>query len=241
MIPFFRKIRKKMADDNRPLKYMRYAIGEIVLVVIGILIALAINNWNEEKNKHQVEIISLKEVINNLQMDANDLNYNLATDSLTLKSLQSVLLCISTAIPYNDTLAADFGRISYFTNFMNNKSAYENLKSEGFNIINNDSLRFLIVEYYDHTSKVLVNVENEFINKNENLFIKPFMIRNFDYASMFKPAYPNDYEALLKNPEFKSIVSTKIEHYKWKMQLSKDCKKKAIEIIAALNKELDLH
>ena len=39
MIPFFRKIRKKMADDNRPLKYMRYAIGEVVLVVIGILIA----------------------------------------------------------------------------------------------------------------------------------------------------------------------------------------------------------
>ena len=37
-----------MADDNRPLKYARYAIGEVVLVVIGILIALQINNWNEE-------------------------------------------------------------------------------------------------------------------------------------------------------------------------------------------------
>jgi len=49
MIPFFRKIRKKMADDNRPLKYMRYAIGEIILVVIGILIALQINNWNQER------------------------------------------------------------------------------------------------------------------------------------------------------------------------------------------------
>ena len=55
MIPFFRKIRNppageagKMADDNKPLKYIRYAIGEIVLVVIGILIALAINNWKKE-------------------------------------------------------------------------------------------------------------------------------------------------------------------------------------------------
>jgi len=47
MIPFFRKIRKKMADDNKPMKYMRYAIGEILLVVIGILIALQVNNWNE--------------------------------------------------------------------------------------------------------------------------------------------------------------------------------------------------
>jgi len=48
MIPFFRRIRKKMADDNKPIKYMRYAIGEIVLVVIGILIALQINNWRNE-------------------------------------------------------------------------------------------------------------------------------------------------------------------------------------------------
>jgi hypothetical protein len=43
MIPFFRRIRKKMADDNKPVKYMRYAFGEILLVVIGILIVLQIN------------------------------------------------------------------------------------------------------------------------------------------------------------------------------------------------------
>jgi len=49
MINFFRKIRKKLADDNKPLKYMRYAIGEILLVVIGILIALQINAWNTDR------------------------------------------------------------------------------------------------------------------------------------------------------------------------------------------------
>jgi len=49
MINFFRRIRKRLAEDNKPLKYLRYAIGEIVLVVIGILIALQINNWNERR------------------------------------------------------------------------------------------------------------------------------------------------------------------------------------------------
>ena len=49
MINFFRKIRKKLADDNKPLKYMRYAIGEIALVVVGILIALQINNWSKKQ------------------------------------------------------------------------------------------------------------------------------------------------------------------------------------------------
>jgi len=49
MINFLRKIRKKLADDNKPLKYMRYAIGEIVLVVVGILIALSINKTKAQQ------------------------------------------------------------------------------------------------------------------------------------------------------------------------------------------------
>ena len=55
MLSFFRKIRKNMADDNRPLQYARYAIGEIVLVLVGILIALQINNWNEERKEQKAE------------------------------------------------------------------------------------------------------------------------------------------------------------------------------------------
>jgi len=49
MINFFRKKRKTLADENKTLKYARYAIGEIVLVVIGILIALQINTWNQDR------------------------------------------------------------------------------------------------------------------------------------------------------------------------------------------------
>ncbi len=62
MIPFFRKIRKKLADDNKPLKYLRYAIGEIVLVVIGILIALQINNWNQWRQEREVEKTVLEQL-----------------------------------------------------------------------------------------------------------------------------------------------------------------------------------
>jgi len=65
MINFFRKIRKKLADDNKRLKYMRYAIGEIVLVVIGILIALSINNWNEKNKTVRLE----KQYLKRLKLD----------------------------------------------------------------------------------------------------------------------------------------------------------------------------
>jgi len=62
MIPIFRKTRKKMADDNKPAKYLRYAIGEIALVVIGILIALQINNWNQERILNNEEETILKDI-----------------------------------------------------------------------------------------------------------------------------------------------------------------------------------
>src|SRR5210317_996611 len=72
MIKFFRKIRKTLADDNKPLKYLRYAIGEIVLVVIGILIALQINNWNEQRKDRIIEKQILDEMLISLKSD-NDI------------------------------------------------------------------------------------------------------------------------------------------------------------------------
>ena len=61
MIKFFRKIRQNLIIENKTSKYFKYAIGEIILVVIGILIALQINNWNENRNKTD-EIESLMQV-----------------------------------------------------------------------------------------------------------------------------------------------------------------------------------
>jgi len=65
MIHFFRKIRKKLADDNKSLKYARYAVGEILLVVIGILIALSINNWNQNR----LNQLDKKEILSKLQIE----------------------------------------------------------------------------------------------------------------------------------------------------------------------------
>ena len=60
MINLFGRIRKKLSDDNKPLKYMMYALGEIILVVIGILIALQINNWNEDRKRSVIEIMNCR-------------------------------------------------------------------------------------------------------------------------------------------------------------------------------------
>lgn len=86
MINFFRKIRKKMAANNRPLEYMKYAIGEIVLVVLGILIALQVNDLNESEKQKQGLINKLykveDELITNIKYFDFTLEYNLQQDSL---------------------------------------------------------------------------------------------------------------------------------------------------------------
>ena len=63
MIKFFRQIRQNLIMENKTGKYLKYAIGEIVLVVIGILIALQINNWNENRKEKQQEKAILYQLI----------------------------------------------------------------------------------------------------------------------------------------------------------------------------------
>jgi len=74
MIKFFRKIRQKFISENKFSKYLLYAIGEIVLVVIGILIALSINNWNENNKNAHWEQRFLNDLKNELDSDQIQLN-----------------------------------------------------------------------------------------------------------------------------------------------------------------------
>ncbi|NNL82601.1 MAG: hypothetical protein HKP28_04370, partial [Winogradskyella sp.] len=69
MIKFFRHIRQSMINQNKTKKYVLYAVGEIVLVVIGILIALQINNWNENRKLQNEINIYLNQKLENLKED----------------------------------------------------------------------------------------------------------------------------------------------------------------------------
>ncbi|WP_223033783.1 DUF6090 family protein [Hanstruepera marina] len=75
MIKFFRKIRQNLLMENKTSKYFKYALGEIFLVVIGILIALQINNWNENRKKHQLKVFYMNSIKNDLTKDTLDINH----------------------------------------------------------------------------------------------------------------------------------------------------------------------
>ena len=92
MISFFRKIRQKLLTQNRVTRYLVYALGEIFLVVIGILIALQVNNWNEAKNNEKRFIKILQEISKDAQKDFNRAFYinraELKVDSLVDRALK---------------------------------------------------------------------------------------------------------------------------------------------------------
>jgi hypothetical protein len=130
MIPFFRKIRKKLADDNKPLKYMRYAIGEIVLVVIGILIALQINNWNQER-KNNAKILSLfEEVQNDILRDIPNIESAISAYKIKDSLVNLVINNKLTRDDYKNLNIQDelFNLISYYVHFQFNTTGYNNLK-----------------------------------------------------------------------------------------------------------------
>tara|TARA_R100001480_G_scaffold29670_1_gene40340 strand:+ start:785 stop:1549 length:765 start_codon:yes stop_codon:yes gene_type:complete len=86
MIKFFRKIRFNLLSENKTSKYFKYAFGEIILVVIGILIALQINNWNENRKNKITEADYYCRILDDLELNEKliDENYELTTNRIKL-------------------------------------------------------------------------------------------------------------------------------------------------------------
>ena len=78
MIKFFRKIRLKLLEQNKVSKYFKYAIGEILLVMIGILLALQVNNWNENRKERLQEIILLEQLLSDFNSNLEQLDQKMS-------------------------------------------------------------------------------------------------------------------------------------------------------------------
>ena len=148
MIKFFRKIRQKMIKDNKVSKYLLYAIGEVVLVVIGILIALSLNNNNENKKLVVQEIKILKEIKNELFVALNDVKEDFNDHKRNLNSAKILYNSILHKESYNDSLMVHYFLLFDEDRFLASQSAFESLKSLGLEIISNDSIRDDIVTVY---------------------------------------------------------------------------------------------
>ena len=215
MINFFRKIRKKLADDNKPLKYMRYALGEIVLVVIGILIALSINNWNESRKEKALEkkvLVELKKSLENnynemLQDSLRRVNWNRSSDI--------IINVLHEKAEYSDSLNIHFHNARLpGTNLSLSTAGYEGLKNVGYNIISSDFLRNSIVELFEISQKNLLEEMEYFkcfqTNRQtqvDQLF--SYELDKFDSNNPFSvPISPHNYNALVDDIIYLAMVKS---------------------------------
>ena len=148
MINFFRKKRKKLADDNKALKYARYAFGEIALVVIGILIALSINNWNDTRKDRKYEKEILQLINQNLKSDSISLTRELNKAKQANKASERLIEQVNSGI-INDSLNYLMGQIVTFERFKSTTSAFEVLKAKGIETISDNNLQLALISYYD--------------------------------------------------------------------------------------------
>ena len=111
MLPFFRRIRRQLAEDNKTFKYLKYAVGEIVLVVIGILIALQINNWNEDRQVRKTEVKILQELYTTLIGDLEHQHDEIQVNKASREAAQYLLRYFESNWPYRDTLAICFSTV----------------------------------------------------------------------------------------------------------------------------------
>ena len=162
MLSFFRKIRYRLAEDNQFLKYSRYAIGEIVLVVIGILIALQINNWNEYRQERISEMNFLSRIKEDLVVDnayfkkrINDCNYYMDQNDEFLKRLFERQNTLEDA----SELLGVFSK--YYKSEMvttQNSTFSEMLNAGELELITDADLKSLLLSYYRRSEEVAKHV-----------------------------------------------------------------------------------
>lgn len=234
MINFFRKIRKQLADDNKPLKYLRYAIGEIILVVIGILIALSINNWNEDRKQENLKQRLYVELYESIKSDTVDYNDD-------LKDLKSVVLNVKLLkekikldAPYTVGLDTSLAIIGLIRSNEANYTILTRISNVGIEIIDDVNLRNEFIHYYED-SKNFVRYAKKPNDLLDKIYPKYFISHILEES-----AVPENFEELKKVNEFKVALDYCLDASEELIERTSHRKELAIGILKMLDNEIKI-
>jgi hypothetical protein len=215
MIKFFRKIRQRSLTENKFGKYLLYAVGEILLVVIGILIALQVDNWNGKRKLRAVQQELLEDLRDDLIESREELEKGLALNKFTVSQYRIIMDAIVNDDPGSAKIDSAATYLPNWHSPFFTSTTYESLKSNESNIIENDQLRKQISNLYDQHFVFL----QEDYDKNEwsiqntikiqiiNRYLW-FKDENLVTLQMIKPGVnPVDFERMKSDPEFIHLVS----------------------------------
>ncbi|MGB5357167.1 MAG: DUF6090 family protein [Eudoraea sp.] len=241
MIKFFRQIRQRLLIENptngRAGRYLLYAVGEIVLVVIGILIALQINNWNEERKIRKIERRMLEELVENLEYNTEILEQWVISNRRHNRSSEIIASTLENKLSYNDSLGRHFGWATTMRRSeLLSEVGYESLKNAGLEIVQNKQLKKYIVLLFERNYKEItskVKQLNPLINQLLIVRQKRFMrLQGFNFE-------PLDYPNLLIDRQFLSYISSLKDERGWLTRSLEDSLEETHKVLQLLKEELN--
>ena len=242
MIKIFRKIRQNLIFQNKVSNYIIYAIGEIILVVIGILIALQVNNWNEIRREKTVEFKILEEIKANLETTLKNFTLDTIYNSNTVAYYRKINHYIENDLPYNNELDSAFAAIGLFSSPYMINTAYNTLLGKGIDLIKNKSLKEKIASLYEvEAMSLLVDADKSEWSLTDNV-IAPFFskhLKRIDTTSL-NIARPIDFESLKKNDEFINILGLLIRERRKNISIYRVSMLSIQSLIQDIDDELNL-
>jgi len=210
-----------MLSQNKFTSYIIYAIGEIVLVVIGILIALQINNWNENRKDRGTEAVYLRELLEDFEINLQNSNRTTALIEEVIPRLiglleQSVLENPTISV---DTLNHDVRLLNSMPAYLSTDRTYNNLIGSGeFRLISSSGLKTAIADYYKYLDLIKLvqsTHEMELVNSFQ-LYIIDYldyqavpMLRVDDYV-LPPPVEKDRILAVINDRKFRNVITLKI-------------------------------
>lgn len=248
MIKFFRKIRQQLLSQNRFSKYMIYAIGEIILVVIGILIALQINNWNNNKIDNAKIKASLQDIHNELVKDSlkqiefiefakKEVDYNLELNQRA-KSKSATL----------DTLvkiAKQEFHYRWIAKRVYSTDSYENLKASSIYEKISDTLKIIMTDFYNtqnYWDDALIEANNQYRERLDD-FTKTYSVIHSDninkeYTFISGIGWTN-VDPRHFNPRFFRVQGTHLVLYQYYLQGLEEVQIKSRNLISFIKEQID--
>ena len=262
MIKFFRKIRYNLMSENKTGKYFKYAIGEIVLVVIGILIALSINNWNEDRKQHNQETAILTQLRTEFKSNLKQLDEKINSKKEAINSSLKLLHYIDfPSLRIKDSIDYHIARTIPYTTF---DPIVNDLASSGdLRIIRNDSLK----QKLSFWTSEIADVREEDISwkdYRDNTY-EPFLIKHYQLRTIRNAAnktnvlgkyliennttnlkpdigitkHPEEFNLLLNHPDYEDHLERSFTKNNHALNQSLILRKRIVEILDILNNEID--
>ena len=250
MITLFRRFRQRLLSENKFSKYFIYAIGEIILVVIGILIALSINNWNENRKLQAQELKLLKQLKSDLIENKKEIIELRERISINSSAMDTVVLKFKDNIHDTrfDVYATLIHRKSYFNNA---NSGYQLIGNSPSNLITNDSILKGVLQLYEKDFVNISNrqnlmnstIDNRVYPLTNKLFkIKPLSIKFNALDAAASDVYtPLDFKSLSNNHEYINTLLQLKRIFEERLNLSEQTNNRVEDMILLLEQEIKLN